>query len=111
MFDMFSMMGKVKELQSKIKEAQDSLKDITVTSEAGGGMVRAKANGLRKLISIEIDETLLKQNDPEMISDLVVAAVNKAMDDAGERAKDEIKKKTEGILPNIPGLDFGNFGV
>lgn len=111
MFDMFSMMGKVKELQAKIKEVQDSLEHITVTSEAGAGMVKARANGQRKLLSIEIDETLLKQNDAQMVSDLVVAAVNKAMDDAGEKAREEMKKKTEGLLPNIPGFDLGNFGV
>jgi nucleoid-associated protein EbfC len=40
-----------------------------------------------------------------------VAAVNKAMDEAGEKAKDELKRQTEGLLPNIPGLDFNNFGI
>lgn len=111
MFDMMGMMGKVKELQAKMKEAQENLQNIIVTSESGAGMVKAKANGARKLLSIEIDETLLKKENAEMISDLVVAAVNKAMDDASEKGQEEIKKKTEGLMPNIPGFDMGNFGL
>jgi nucleoid-associated protein EbfC len=110
MFDMFSMMGKLKEVQAKMKEAQDNLQFITVTAESGAGLVKAKVNGQRKLISLEIDDSLLNKDDKEMISDLVVAAVNKAMDEAGEKAKDELKRHTEGLLPNIPGLDLNNLG-
>lgn len=110
MFDMFSMMGKLKEVQAKMKEAQDNLQFITVSAESGAGLVKAKVNGQRKLISLEIDDSLLNKEDKEMISDLVVAAVNKAMDEAGEKAKDEMKRQTEGLLPNIPGLDLNNLG-
>lgn len=111
MFDMMGMMGKVKEMQAKMKEAQEKLKHITVSAEAGGGMVKATANGERRLLKIELDETLLNANDKEMLADLVVAAVNKAMDEAGEKGKEELKKNTEGLLPNIPGLDLSNFGL
>lgn len=111
MFDMFSMMGKMKEVQAKIKEAQDNLQFITVTAESGAGMVKAKANGLRKLIGLEIDSTLLNQDDKEMLTDLVVAAVNKAMDEASDKARDEMKRQTEGLLPNIPGLDLSSLGL
>lgn len=111
MFDMMGMMNKVKEMQAKMKEAQEKLKHITVTSEAGGGMVKATANGERRLLKIEFDETLMNPNDKEMLADLVVAAVNKAMDEAGEKGREEMKKNTEGMLPNIPGLDLSNFGL
>ncbi len=111
MFDMMGMMGKMKELQAKMKEAQDNLKNITVEAEAGAGMVKAKANGQRKLLSIEIDPTLLKADNAEMITDLVVAAVNKALDDAAEQGQEELKKQTQGMMPNIPGLDLSNFGL
>ena len=111
MFDMFNMMNKLKEVQAKVKEAQDNLQFITVTAEAGAGLVQAKVNGQRKLISITIDDSLLNKEDKEMVSDLIVAAVNKAMDEAGEKAKDEMKRHTEGLLPNIPGLDLNNLGL
>ncbi|GAB3197339.1 DNA-binding YbaB/EbfC family protein [Pontibacter aydingkolensis] len=111
MFDMFGMMGKMKEVQAKMKEAQEKLKDITVTAESGAGLVKATVNGQRKLLKIEIDPSILNQNDQDMVNDLVVAAVNNAMLTAGERAQEEMKKSTEGLLPNIPGLDLGNFGL
>ena len=111
MFDMMGMMGKMKEVQAKMKEAQDNLQHITVTAESGAGLVKATVNGQRKLLKIEIDDSILNTNDREMVNDLVVAAVNNAMLTAGERAQEEMKKSTEGLLPNIPGLDLGNFGL
>ena len=111
MFDMFGMLGKVKEVQAKIKEAQDKLQHITVTSESGAGLVKATVNGQRKLLKIDIDDSILNTNDRDMVNDLVVAAVNSAMESANEKAQEELKKNTEGLLPNIPGLDLGNFGM
>ncbi|MBD1397620.1 YbaB/EbfC family nucleoid-associated protein [Pontibacter sp. JH31] len=111
MFDMMGMMGKMKEVQAKMKEAQDNLQHITVTAESGAGLVKATVNGQRKLLKIEIDDSILNTNDRDMVNDLVVAAVNNAMLTAGERAQEEIKKSTEGLIPNIPGLDLGNFGL
>ena len=108
---MFGMMGKMKEVQAKMKEAQEKLKDITVTAESGAGLVKATVNGQRKLLKIEIDPSILNDKDQDMVNDLVVAAVNNAMLTAGERAQEELKKSTEGLLPNIPGLDLGSFGL
>ena len=102
------MMGKVKEMQAKMKEAQDKLEFIEETGEAGAGMVKATVNGKKSVISIDIDESLLNKEDKEMIQDLTVAAINNAMEKADIRAKEEIKKSTEGLMPNIPGMDLGN---
>ncbi len=106
--DMFNMMGKVKELQARLKEAQDNLVHVQATGESGGGMVKATVNGKKQVISIDIDPSLLKSDDKPIVQDLVVAAINKAMDEADILAKEELRKSTDGILPNIPGLDFSN---
>ena len=106
--DMFNMMGKVKELQARIKEAQDNLVHVTASGESGGGMVKAVVNGKKQLISVDIDPSLLKGDDKQILQDLVVAAVNKASEEAETLAKEELRKSTEGILPNIPGLDLSN---
>jgi len=106
MLDMMKMMGKVKEMQSRMKEAQDNLEKISVTGEAGAGMVKATANGKKKLMALDIEATLLSSNDKILVQDLVIAAVNKAMEEADIKAKEELKKSTEGILPSIPGLDL-----
>ncbi|MBX2962441.1 MAG: YbaB/EbfC family nucleoid-associated protein [Cyclobacteriaceae bacterium] len=106
MFDMMKMMGKMKEVQARMKEAQENLDKITAHGESGGGMVKATVNGKRKLLSIDIDPTLLKADDKIILQDLVVAAVNLASEDADVLAKEELRKSTEGLLPNIPGMDL-----
>ena len=108
MFDMMKMMGKVKELQDKMKEAQENLRHITTSAESGGGMVKVTVNGKKQILSIEIDDDLIKPADKEMLGDLVAAAANKAIEEVEILAKEEIKKSTEGIMPNIPGFDLGN---
>lgn len=106
MFDMMKMMGKMKEVQARIKEAQDNLVNVRASGESGGGMVKATVNGKRQLIALDIDQTLLKADDKAVLQDLIVAAVNKAAEEADVLAKEELKKSTEGLLPNIPGMDL-----
>ena len=108
MLDMMKMMGKVKEMQQRLKEAQDNLEKIVVTGEAGAGMVKATVNGKKKVIAVEIDATIISASNAMLVQDLVVAAVNKALEEADIKAKDELKKSTEGILPSIPGLDLSS---
>lgn len=109
MFDMMKMMGKMKEVQAKMKEAQENLVHVQASGEAGGGLVKATVNGRKQVIGLEIDDSLIKPEDKEMIQDLVVAAVNKALEEVEVLAREELKKSTEGVLPNIPGLDLGGF--
>lgn len=106
MFDMMKMMGKVKEVQAKLREVQENLGHITATAEAGAGMVKATANGKKQIVEVIVDEDILKKEDKEMVQDLIVAAVNKALQEVDGKAREEMKKQTEGMLPNIPGMDF-----
>ena len=71
-------------------------------------MVKATVNGKKKLLSVEIDPTIMSSNDRILVQDLVVAAVNKALEEVEVKAKEELRKSTEGILPNIPGMDFSS---
>jgi DNA-binding YbaB/EbfC family protein len=108
MMDMMKMLGKVKEVQAKMKEAQENLGRVQTTAEAGAGMVSATVNGKKELIDLKIDESLFTPEDKDMLKDLVIAAVNKAIADVEVMAKEELKKSTEGMLPNIPGFDLSN---
>lgn len=105
---MMGMMGKVKEMQAKMQEVQDNLGNITAEGEAGAGMVKALANGKKQLLSLEIDPELLKPEEASILQDLIVAATNKALENVEKLAKAEVQKSTEGLLPNIPGMDLGN---
>lgn len=108
MFDFMSIMNKVKEAQGKIKEAQAKLVHLKADGEAGAGMVKVVVNGNRKVVSIEMDDSLVNVADKEMLGDLIVAATNKAMEEIDVKIKEELKSATDGMMPNIPGMDFGN---
>ncbi len=100
------MFGKMREMQTKLKEAQENLDKITAEGESGGGMVKAIVNGRKKVISVVIEESLMTPQDKEMVQDLVVAAINNALQNVELKSNEEIKKTTEGMMPNIPGLDL-----
>lgn len=105
---MMKMMGKVKEMQTRLKEAQENLVNVRASGESGAGLVKATVNGRKQLVALDIDPSILKLEDKVLVQDLVVAAVNKAQEEADVLAKEEIKKSTEGLLPNMPGMDFSN---
>jgi nucleoid-associated protein EbfC len=107
MFDMMGMLGKAREMQNKLQEAKERLVDITVTGEAGAGLVEVKANGHKQVLSIAIDETLLAHENIQLLQTLLVSATNHALQKAEEEASLAIKQATEGLIPNIPGMDFG----
>jgi DNA-binding YbaB/EbfC family protein len=111
MFDMMKMMGKLGEMKTRMAEAQEKVAQLQATGESGAGMVKATVTGTKKLIGLEIDPGLLNPSEGIMLRDLIIAAVNQAQVKAEELAKDEMKKSTEGILPNIPGLDLSAFGL
>lgn len=108
MFDIMGMMGKVKEAQAKIKEVQARLVHLSAEGESGAGLVKVLVNGERKVLKIQLDHTLITPQDKEMLTDLIVAATNKAMEAIELKIKAEMKSATEGMIPNIPGMDIGN---
>ena len=94
----------MKQIQEKIAQTQSALETMTVTSDAGGGMVKVSANGRQQITKIEIEREVINPDDVEMLVDLIVAAVNKALEDSNKMAQQEMSKATSGLLPNIPGL-------
>ncbi|HKL17792.1 MAG TPA: YbaB/EbfC family nucleoid-associated protein [Halalkalibaculum sp.] len=113
MKNMADMFGKISELQAKVQEAQDELEKVEVEAEAGGGMVKVKANGKRKILSIKLDKDVIDPEDAEMLEDLVVAGVNKALDKAEEAAQEKMQDAYKGMMPGggIPGMDLSKLGL
>lgn len=103
---MMDMFGKMKEVQSRMKDAQEGLRNITETGDSGAGLVKVTVNGLKNVLSIEIDPDLIKPDDREMLQDLIVAATNKAMGNIETKTREHLRQATEGLLPNIPGLNL-----
>ncbi len=112
-FNMADMFGKISDMQTKMKEVQDRLAEVIVEAEAGGGMVKVKANGKREIISIDLDDDVIDPDDKEMIEDLVVAGVNKALEKAEEATKQKMQDVYKDILPGggIPGMDMSKLGL
>ena len=112
-FNMADMFGKIQEMQSKVQETQASLGEILVEAEAGGGMVKVKANGLRRVLSISLDKDVIDPKDKEMLEDLVVAGVNKALANADEAAKTKMQETYKEMIPGggLPGMDLSKFGL
>lgn len=104
--NMMDMFGKMKEVQSRMKDAQEGLRNITETGDSGAGLVKVTVNGLKNVLSIEIDPDLIKPDDREMLQDLIVAATNKAMGNIESKTREHLRQATEGLLPNIPGLNL-----
>lgn len=104
---MQGMLKQVQKMQAEMKRVQEELANLTISEEAGGGIIKATANGNKELISIEIDPQVIKVEEKEILEDLVVAAVNKALASANKLAEDEMAKVTKGMIP--PGLNIPGF--
>jgi DNA-binding YbaB/EbfC family protein len=96
------LAGQLQAMQQQMLEAQEALGDQTVETSAGGGAVTVIMNGHQKLEAITIDPEVVDPEEIEMLQDLIVAAVNEAVESSQNLAADEMNSITGGL--NIPGL-------
>ena len=97
------MMKKAQEMQKKMQEMQNSLSNLEVEGTSGGGMVNVIMYCKNEVKKIDVDSSIIKQDDKTMMEDLIVAALNDAKSKAEEKSQDEMKKLTGGLgLP--PGM-------
>ena len=105
---MGDMMRQVQKMQNDMQKMQDELANKTITEEAGGGVIKVTVNGMKELVSVELDASVVNADEKEILEDLIVAAVNKALDTAKKIEEDEMGKITKGMLP--PGMNIPGFG-
>jgi nucleoid-associated protein EbfC len=99
--DPMKMLRQVQQMQDRMQKVQTELETETVEATAGGGAVTVVATGAQKLVSVRIDPEAA--GDPEMLQDLIVAAVNEAMEKSKEMAAAKMQSVASGMgLP--PGI-------
>jgi len=99
--DLGGLLQSAKQMQQRMKDAQDQAASVQVEGSAGGGMVTCLANGKGQVLRITIEQSLMDSGDKEMVEDLTAAAVNQAHANAKAALQAEMSKVTGG-LP-IPG--------
>ena len=96
------MAGQLQKLQEEFAKTQDRLGDETVEVTVGGGMVKAVMTGQQKLVSITISPDAVDPDDVEMLQDMVLAAINEAVEKSQNMAAEKMGALTGGL--RIPGL-------
>ena len=91
-------------LQQQISQLQENLDKREFEATAGGGMVRAKVNGEREVLELEIKPEAIDPNDVQMLQDMIVAALNEALKNAHETVENEMSKLTGGMGGGFGGL-------
>lgn len=105
MKNLADIMKQVQSMQSKMGDMQKKLESLTVTGQSGGGLVKVVMTGKSSVQSIEIDPSLMKAEEKDILEDLLVAALSDAKTKAEGLAADEMKSLTGG-LPLPPGFNL-----
>ena len=100
------MLKQAQQMQAKMQEAQEELAGKTVEVTAGGGKITVIANGAGDVLSIKISKDVVDPNDVEMLEDLVLTGVQKAIEDGRALMQAEMGKITGGMGGMPPGLGF-----
>jgi nucleoid-associated protein EbfC len=103
--DMNKMMQQVQEMQAQMAKAQEELAGETVEASAGGGTVTVKATGALEIVEIKIAPEAIDPEDPDLLADMVLAAVNEALRSAQSLAESKLGSAMGGLgglgLPGI----------
>ena len=102
--NMNQLLKQAQQMQAEMVKAQEQLKDETVEASAGGGMVKVTMTGDLQLREIKISPEAIDPEDPELLQDMVTAAVNEALRSAQELAANKMGGITGGLGGGIPGL-------
>lgn len=103
MKDLLGLMGKAKEMQAKFQSLQEEIAAMTATGQAGGGLVSVTLTGKFEMTSLKIDPSLFKEDDVEILEDLILAAHNDAKTKVEAAMQEKTRELTAG-LPIPPGM-------
>jgi hypothetical protein len=103
--DLNKLMKQAQEMQAQMAKAQEELKSETVEASAGGGMVTVKATGALEIVEIKIAPEAVDPDDPDLLADMVLAAVNEALRSAQSLVESKLGSAMGGLQGlGLPGL-------
>ena len=103
MRDIMGMMGKLKDMQAKMERMQEEVATLECEGVAGGGLVKVRLSGKGQMLGLSIDPSLFKEDDAEILEDLIVAAHNDAKTKVEATVAERTRELTAG-LPIPPGM-------
>ena len=103
MTDLTKILDKAKELESKMKESQKKIKNITAEGKAGSNSVKVILNGENEMVQVSLSDEIMKE-DKVIVEDLILAAHNNARAELRTKTSEEIAKSTSGM--SIPGFKW-----
>ncbi|TWG90837.1 hypothetical protein L598_006500000070 [Mesorhizobium sp. J18] len=98
MRDLMGLMGKAKEMQAKFAALQEEIAQLEATGQSGGGTVKVTMSGRFEMKSLEINPSLFKEEDVEILEDLILAAHN----DAKQKVEQAMQQKTQELTAGMP---------
>ena len=103
--NMSKLLKQAQQMQKQIESVQNELADLIIEAESGGGMVAVKVNGKQELLDISIDEEAIAEGK-EMLEDLIISAVNKALSKSQTDSQEKMNTVTGGMMGGmkIPGM-------
>ena len=103
--NMSKLLKQAQEMQQQIEEVQGQLSDMIVEAESGGGMVSVKVNGKQEVLEVNIDPEAMAE-DREMLEDLIISALNKALSKAQTDSQEKMNSVAGGMMSGlkIPGI-------
>ncbi len=103
--NMSNILNQAREVQKRIEDVQSDLEKITINAESGGGLVTVKINGKQEILELNISKEAIEE-DKELLEDLIISAINKALSDSQEEMQSRMNSVTGGMLGGlkIPGM-------
>jgi DNA-binding YbaB/EbfC family protein len=108
--DFSEMMKNLPNLMGQVKEMQGRLQKLRIEGSAGGGMVTVTMNGAGEVVDVQIEPDVIDPEDPEMLSDLVVAACADAKKNVAAKAREEMSGLTGGLDLSSLGINLPGLG-
>ena len=102
--NMANLMKQAQKMQRQMEEQAKEMESKEFTATAGGGAVEATVSGAKKIVKIKLDEAVVDPDDVEMLEDLIVAAVNEALEKVDAESSSAMSRLTGGMGGGMPGL-------